>query len=164
MNANELKKILDLHIKWWNGEMGGIRADLSDANLRRANLSDANLSGANLSGVKNFFSGVAWLLSVFKKTDKGIIVYKAQNAVYESPKNWEWKSGKYLTGICNPLPTIDCGCGVNFATREWIKKNHSDSPVWECLIEWVDLVETVIPYNTNGKARCSRLKLIKLCK
>ena len=53
MEANELKKILELHTKWLNGEEGGKRADLSDADLsgadlRRADLSDADLSGADL--------------------------------------------------------------------------------------------------------------------
>ena len=157
-----IQKILDLHLKYLRGEQGGERADLSGANLRYANLSDANLSDANLSGAKNLLSATAWLLSAFKKTAKGIIVYKAQKAQYESPKHWIWEKGKYLTEVCSLLPTVECGCGVNFATLDWIKKNHSDSPVWECLIEWIDLAETVVPYNTDGKARCARLKLIKL--
>ena len=38
MKANELKKILELHAKWLNGEEGGKRADLSDADLRKADL------------------------------------------------------------------------------------------------------------------------------
>ena len=50
----DLKKILDEHLLWLNGE-GGSRAnlsdaDLSDADLRGANLSNADLRGANLSG------------------------------------------------------------------------------------------------------------------
>ncbi len=58
--ADELAKILADHKKWRFGEEGGVRANLSgadlcDANLSGANLSgadlcDANLSGANLSG------------------------------------------------------------------------------------------------------------------
>ena len=54
----DLKKILDEHLLWLNGE-GGSRAnlcnanlcdaDLCDANLRDANLRDADLRGANLS-------------------------------------------------------------------------------------------------------------------
>ena len=48
----DLKKILDEHLLWLNGE-GGSRANLSNAdlfgaNLRRANLSNADLFGANL--------------------------------------------------------------------------------------------------------------------
>ena len=50
----DLKKILDEHLLWLNGE-GGSRADLSGADLFGADLSgadlfDADLSGANLSG------------------------------------------------------------------------------------------------------------------
>lgn len=45
----DLKKILDEHLLWLNGE-GGSRADLRGANLFGANLSDADLRGANLSG------------------------------------------------------------------------------------------------------------------
>ena len=49
----DLKKILDEHLLWLNGE-GGSRANLSNAdlfgaNLRGANLSDADLRCANLS-------------------------------------------------------------------------------------------------------------------
>ena len=54
MKANELKKILELHAKWINGEEGGKRADLShadlsDADLRGADLSHADLREADLS-------------------------------------------------------------------------------------------------------------------
>lgn len=44
----DLKKILDEHLLWLNGE-GGSRADLRGANLFGANLSDADLRGADLS-------------------------------------------------------------------------------------------------------------------
>ena len=50
----ELKKVLELHEKWLNGEQGGIRADLSntdlrDVDLRGTNLNNADLRGTNLS-------------------------------------------------------------------------------------------------------------------
>ena len=44
----DLKKILDEHLLWLNGE-GGSRADLRGANLRDADLRGADLRGANLS-------------------------------------------------------------------------------------------------------------------
>lgn len=50
MNKQELKKILDSHAKWLRSEKGGMRANLSGANLERANLQGANLSRANLQG------------------------------------------------------------------------------------------------------------------
>ena len=43
----DLKKILDEHLLWLNGE-GGSRADLRDADLRCADLRDADLRCANL--------------------------------------------------------------------------------------------------------------------
>ena len=43
----DLKKILDEHLLWLNGE-GGSRADLRDADLRDADLRCANLSDADL--------------------------------------------------------------------------------------------------------------------
>ena len=49
MEANELKKILELHTKWLNGEEGGERANLSHADLSGADLSGADLSHADLS-------------------------------------------------------------------------------------------------------------------
>ena len=45
----DLKKILDEHLLWLNGEGGG-RADLRGANLCNANLFGADLRGANLCG------------------------------------------------------------------------------------------------------------------
>ena len=48
----ELKKVLELHEKWLNGEQGGIRADLSNTDLRDADLRYANLRGANLRDIK----------------------------------------------------------------------------------------------------------------
>ena len=60
MTNEELKEVLRLHQMWLFDKEGGVRANLSDADLRYANLSDANLryadlsdanlSGANLSG------------------------------------------------------------------------------------------------------------------
>ena len=45
-----LKMILDKHRKWLKNEPGGVRANLSGANLSGADLSYADLSGANLRG------------------------------------------------------------------------------------------------------------------
>ena len=50
MNTKELKSILAKHKKWLNDTSGGVRADLSGADLSGANLSDADLRGANLAG------------------------------------------------------------------------------------------------------------------
>ena len=54
MDKQELKNILDKHLKWLRGENGGKRADLSEADLSGANLSRADLFGANLFGADLF--------------------------------------------------------------------------------------------------------------
>jgi hypothetical protein len=55
-----------------------------------------------------------------------------------------------------------CGCGVNFAPLSWIREHYSSSIIWRCRIRWLDCVGVVVPYNTDGKARCSRLELIEV--
>ena len=50
MTTEEIKKVLELHKKWVNGDPDGVRADLSGANLKGANLKGANLEGACLEG------------------------------------------------------------------------------------------------------------------
>jgi len=47
---DELKAVLDAHLKWLRDEEGGSRADLSGADLSEANLGEANLGRADLSG------------------------------------------------------------------------------------------------------------------
>jgi hypothetical protein len=60
ITKDELKEILRLHLKYIIGESGGIRADLSGANLRWADLRWANLSGANLSGANLSGANLRW--------------------------------------------------------------------------------------------------------
>lgn len=121
----------------------------------------ADLRGANLSGAKNLLSASEWLKS-FEKDEFGIIVYKAiGNTSYAIPDHWKIDVSEFLTEVANPLRTVDCGCGVNFATREWCENNHPRSNLWKCRIHWLDLASVVVPYNTDGKARCERLELLE---
>ena len=168
MRKKELIEILEQHKLWLSYDEEGTRADLSGANLSRADLSCANLryanlSGADLSGAKGILDAAEWMKENFVSTSEGVIVYKAfGDTIYAAPERWEVAEGKYITEVCNPNRTDDCGCGVNFGTLEWIHSNiDNPTPIWKCLIEWIDLVSVVVPYNTDGKARCERLKLIE---
>ena len=137
-------------------------ADLSSANLSFANLRFADLSSANLSQSKGFLKAREWIAENFKKTRKGFVVYKKiGNTTYDKPKSWNIKVGEFLEDVVNLHPTNDCGCGVNFGTREWCENNYSDADLWECLILFEDACDIVVPYNTDGKARCGRLQLVK---
>jgi len=141
-------------------------ANLSYANLSSANLSSANLSSANLSKITNFFDPLIWLQKNFESDKKGLIVYKRiGNTSYTTPSDWVIKPKSIIEELgVNPLPTIDCGSGVNFATLEWCKKEYTSSDLWKCRINWIDLASVVVPYNTDGKARCQRLELLEIVK
>jgi uncharacterized protein YjbI with pentapeptide repeats len=140
------------------------RADLSGANLSGANLSgttlsEANLSGANLSGTKGLQSATEFMRQ-FKTDALGVIVYRnIGDTTFNPNPEWKLSRGRFLTEVPNPLPTVLCGCGVNFATRNWCLANAGDT-LWRCRIRWEDLPDVVVPYNTDGKARCARLELI----
>jgi hypothetical protein len=139
------------------------RADLSGANLCRANLSGANLSGANLSGANGLknFDALEWFRKSFKKTKRGVIVYKCFGGTYSANPAWKIEPGAVISENCNPNPTDDCGCGVNFATLEWVKREHPGKTIWRCLIPFAWLPGVVVPWNTDGKARCSKLILLR---
>jgi hypothetical protein len=139
-------------------------ANLSGANLSVANLSDANLSDANLSDAKNLLNPVVWLAENFEADELGYIVYKAiGDTTYAAPDHWEIEAGKTIEEVVNPLPTVDCACGVNFATLKWVRTEYADKKVdiWRCCIRWEWLPGVVVPFNTTGKARCNKLELIE---
>jgi uncharacterized protein YjbI with pentapeptide repeats len=149
-------------------------ADLSDANLRRADLRGADLSGANLrwadlseavlSGCKGLLSPIDYLKKNFEKTKKGYICYKTFNSNYETPNYWEIKKNSIITEVVNADRTVDCACGVNVGTLEWVQKNNNNNgyKIWKCLIEWEWLAGVVVPYHTDGKIRCEKIRLLEV--
>jgi hypothetical protein len=188
MESNiNLIEILEKHKKWLNDEEGGERyscayvadlrsanlrsanlsgADLSSADLRSADLSSADLSCANLSGCKNLLNPMVFMRDNFEHDDLGWIVYKTFGAYQQLPETWKIEAGSFVEEVCNPLPTNDCGSGVNFATLKWIKNDGCTKvlPVWRCRVRWMDACGIIVPYNTDGKCRCNRLELIELVK
>ena len=159
MNMYQLKKILE------KAKKDSVRADLSSADLSFANLSSADLRFADLSQSKGLLKAREWIAENFKKTKNGFVVYKKiGNTSYTMPKSWNIKAKSFIEDIVNPNPTEDCGCGVNFGTRKWCENNYSEADLWECLILFEDAPDIVVPYNTDGKARCGRLQLVKMIK
>ena len=183
MTQEELAKILELHKKWLNGEEGGERANLSGADLRWANLSganlrwadlsgadlsDANLSGANLrwanlSGAQGLLSACNYLDAHFERVKDGYIAYKTFGAQYRAPKKWKIEVGSVIEEVVNPDRTCECGCGINVAPLEWVKRNYSGD-IWKVLIRWEWLACVVVPYHTDGKIRCERVELLGVVK
>jgi len=135
-------------------------ANLSDADLSDADLSGANLSGANLSGAKGLVKPIKYLDKKFKTNKKGYIVYKSFNLWYASPSNWEIKPNSIITENVNFNRTNPCGSGINIATKNWVKKNCNNQ-IWKCLIKFEWLAGVCVPYNTDGKIRAEKVKIIE---
>ena len=140
-------------------------ANLSGANLRRANLSDADLSGANLrranlSDADGLMSSIAYIDAHFERVEKGFIAYKTFGGQYAPPSKWTIAPESIIEENVNPCRTDDCGCGINVAPLEWVKKNYRGD-IWKCLIEWAWLPGVVVPYGTDGKIRCERVRLLE---
>jgi hypothetical protein len=138
-------------------------ADLSYADMRGVKLSGADLRCTNLSGATGVLNPSEWMAEKFEATNDGYVVYKAiGDTDYNPPEHWIIKPGAVLTEVCNPDRGTECGCGVNFATREWCKRYYPCT-IWRCVIEWRDLPGVVVPFNAKDKARCDRLRLVEVC-
>ncbi|MGX8701549.1 pentapeptide repeat-containing protein [Caproiciproducens sp.] len=138
-------------------------ANLSGADLSDADLSDANLSDANLSGAKGLLSSIGFIDAHFERTDKGYIAYKTFNSQYRAPDKWKIEPDSVIIENVNPNRTNDCGCGINVAPLDWVRRIHNGD-IWKVLIEWPWLAGVVVPYNTDGKIRCEKVRLLEVVK
>lgn len=174
MTKEELSEILRLHAKWLCDEPGGIRANLSGFNLRYADLRGADLRGAdlsgadlryadlrgaNLSGASGLIDAIDYIDAHFERVKDGYIVYKTFGDNYAKPDSWTIEPGATIAEVCNPSRTDVCGCGINVASIEWVKQ-HYKCDVYKLLIRWEWLPGVVVPYNTDGKIRCSRAQIM----
>ncbi len=74
---------------------------------------------------------------------------------------WTIAPGSVLAEVCHPDRTLDCACGINVSTRAWQGDVPADAaPIWRVLIRWAWLPGVVVPYNTSGKFRASRVELL----
>ena len=188
MDKDKLQEILRLHKLWLDNDIQGKRADLSGANLsdtdlrnanlrganlryadlsgadlRYADLRGANLSGANLSGANGLISAIDYLKMLFEQTDEGYIAYKTFGSQYPIASRWEIAPNSMITETANHDRCTECGCGINVAPLDWVKRNNRNSlAVWRVLIKWEWLAGVVVPYNTDGKIRCERVQLIEV--
>ena len=138
-------------------------ADLSGADLSGANLSGANLSGAHLSGAQGIFDPCAWLAANCKRVRGGIEAYKTFGLYNQPPESWKQEPGAEISEVVNPNPTDGCGCGVNVATLDWVRRNSDKNlPIWKVLVKWEWMVGAVVPYGTDGKFRVPRAKLVEV--
>ena len=177
IDNNELQEILEKHKSWLQnctkGERANLskedlskedlsKADLSKADLRGVKLKGANLRGANLSGAKGLLNDIDYLAENFEKTDDGYVGYKVFGMYYSIPYYWKLQHNEIIEEVVNSNRTDMCGCGINIATKEWIKREKPlVTRAWKVLIKWEWLSSVVVPYNTDGKIRCGRAMLLE---
>ncbi len=135
-------------------------ANLSDADLSGANLSGANLSDADLSGSQGLLDAINYMEAHFERTDEGYIVYKTFGENYSAPESWKIEPGEIIEETVNCDRTTECGCGINVAPLEWVRRNGCNQP-YKLLIRWEWLPGVVVPYNTDGKIRCSKAQILE---
>lgn len=118
---------------------------------------------SNLSGQKLKPAGDI-LNARFESDEYGVIVYKMfGDTFFPMPQRWILEPGRFITEFCDDSRSVECGCGVNFGTKEWCV-NHINSAgncLWKCRIRWKDLPGVVVPYEFCGKARCDTLELVE---
>ena len=137
-----------------------IDADLSNANLSGANLRYADLRGADLSGSQGLLDAINYMEANFERTDEGYIVYKIFNENCSAPEAWKIEPGEIIEETVNCDRTIEYGCGINVAPLELVKKYGCNQP-YKLLIRWEWLPGVVVPYNTDGKIRCSKAQILE---
>jgi len=137
-------------------------SDLRDSDLRRSKLRGSNLSGSDLSGSTGLLDASQWIAENLTRCRGGVYAYKSLGTLYESPADWRQEPGAEISETVNLLPTLDCACGVNVATLDWVRNNSNDAPIWKVLVRWEWMAGGVIPYNTDGKFRVPRAKLIEV--
>ena len=135
-------------------------ADLSGADLSGADLRRADLSGADLSGSQGLLDAINYMEANFERTDDGYIVYKSFNENYSAPEAWKIEPRSIIEETVNCDRTTECGCGINVAPLEWVRRNGCKQP-YKLLIRWEWLPGVVVPYNTDGKIRCSKAQILE---
>ena len=142
-------------------------ADLSEANLWRADLRGANLKGANLWEAKNlspiYQSDLSILkyqkgkIRAFKFLDGDKSPFQEDKITYKVGKTYSLKKDK-----CNFDEYELCGSGLNIATLDWcLRETECDLGKTYIEVEFTAKDIVAIPYNSDGKFRVKKLKVIK---
>ena len=140
------------------------RANLAGASLAGANLAGANLDGASLAGVKNITTFL-WRnnLSILKQQTGKLIAYK-----YLYGNKSPYQDFEYVVGQTYSVSDYDtdelklCASGLNVATLEWCLRNTNcdlGKTYVQCEFNAKDII--AVPFNTDGKFRVKKLKIVK---
>ena len=162
MDKQELKNILDKHLKWLRGENGGKRADLSGADLSRANLSWANLSGADLSRANLSWANLSW--ANLSGADRSWANLSWAN-LSGADLSWANLSGADLSGadyiekaknLFYPIACPEIGAFVGWKKAKVKTSGH------ECIVK-LEITEDAVRSSAAGrKCRCSKATVLEI--
>ena len=128
-------------------------------NFNRADLREADLREADLRGARGVVTAAAFM-EQYPVDATGILVLTQKPGPHKAPPAaWTIAPGAVLTETVNPDRCTECGCGVSFAAPGWFQPEVPN--LWLARIAWVDLADVVVPFGTDGKARCGRLTLLR---
>lgn len=122
-------------------------------------LNTRTIQNLTLSNCSNDYSPTEFLKENFKWTDEGIIAYKTFNELFSPPDHWNIERGEVLTENVDFDEQNDCSYGINVGTEQWVRKNCLNR-VWKVLIPYEALPETIVPYDSDGKIRTSKIRLL----
>jgi uncharacterized protein YjbI with pentapeptide repeats len=136
-------------------------ANLTSASLHETDLRYARLDGADLSGAKGLVTPADYIERNFETGNNGVLCYKVFECFYDAPDYWKIEEDSVIEENASPIRTRDCACGINVTTRKWMERNNYTNKAWRCRIAWPDLAGVVVPYNTGGKIRAERVRLLE---
>jgi hypothetical protein len=156
----------------WNADLrdANLRdADLQDADLRDADLQDADLRNADLwnadlrnaTNIERLYQSNLAILKIQKGKLRAFKYLDDNNRSPYRDKIYE--IGKTYT--CDKYDSDErhlCGAGLNIATLDWCLRNtYCDLTKTYIEIEFNAEDILAIPYNTDGKFRVRKLKVIR---
>lgn len=142
------------------------------ANMRQVKLNGI-VGALNTSGMQGLLDPWVWLTGNFKFDPSlgGFLVFKAHGVgtpSHEStPETWVFEENKSLREVADGDAFNPCGAGVNFGTARYVWEKFGKFPhdcktldFWVCLLDMEGLAGLVVPYDNDGKARTTHLRLL----
>ena len=158
----ELKKVLELHEKWLNGEQGGIRADLSNTDLRGTNLNNADLRGADLNNADLSYANLSYADLRGTNLSYADLIganLRDANLIGANLNNADLRDIKYnsLSVGLNPVCPEE-GSYIGYKKAKTKKKDKEENVIVKLLI----IEDALRSSATTRKCRCSKAKVLSI--
>lgn len=181
ISNSEFKNVNLTNSKWDRSTVSSVnfqysnlkKASMINVSFNNISFHEVNFTDINLSESTGLLDPISYIDKNFEKTDFGIVVYKIFNCYYKQNPMWIIKKDSIIREEINYDRTCSCACGINVATGSWtlryLRDKVNDLDIWKCFIRYEWHSGVVVPYNTTGQIRTSRLQLFdkiskeKLC-